>query len=107
MEAKIRLPAALRSFYGDYTNDIVIGMDLDMTADGFVLMGQPQNKPPIQHVYWNYGVALKDEYERAEKKRILRDLRSYHNPRFAAEIEPSLPIGIQGLAIGFNPVLGD
>lgn len=98
-EATARFTEALRSFYGDDAPGKVVEMDLDITADDFVLLGQPPGKEPIPYVYWNYGVTPRDEYDRAEKDGTLRDLPFNHNPKFAPEIEPSLQAGIEGLAI--------
>jgi len=98
-EATAKFTGALRSFYGDKAPEQVLLMDLDITADDFVLMGHPPGEKPIPYVYWNYGVTPREEYDKAEKEGTLRDLPFNHNPRFAPEIEPSLRAGIEGLAI--------
>ncbi|KAI0097680.1 peptidase [Nemania sp. FL0031] len=86
-EATATFKNALLSFYGDDAPGKIIEMDLDITADDFVLLGHPPDKTPIPYVYWNY----------AKKNGTLRDLPFNHNAKFAAEIEPSA--GIEGLAI--------
>jgi hypothetical protein len=98
-EATARFTRALHSFYGDDATGKVIEMDLDITADDFVLLAHPPGKPPIPYVYWNYGVTPREEYDKAKMNGKLRDLPFNHNPKFAAEIEPSLQAGIEGLAI--------
>ena len=98
-EATAKLTGALRNFYGDEAPQRVLLMDLDITADDFVLMGHPPGEKPIPYVYWNFGVTPRDEYHKAEKEGTLRDLPCNHNPKFAPEIEPSLRAGIEGLAI--------
>ncbi|KAF2118334.1 peptidase M20D/carboxypeptidase Ss1 [Lophiotrema nucula] len=98
-EATTRFTRALRSFYGDDAPKKIIEMNLDITADDFVLLGHPPGQKPIPYVYWNYGVTPRDEYDQAEKEGTLRDLPFDHNPRFVLEIEPSLRAGIEGLAI--------
>lgn len=98
-EATDKLTRALRTFYGDEAPQKVIEMDLDITADDFVLLGHPPGKKPIPYVYWNYGVTPREEYDKAERNGTLKDLPFNHNPRFAPEIEPSLRAGIEGLAI--------
>ncbi|KAL5317163.1 hypothetical protein ACEPPN_014258 [Leptodophora sp. 'Broadleaf-Isolate-01'] len=98
-EATARFTEALHSFYGDKAAETVLLMDLDITADDFVLLGHPPGKKPVPYVYWNYGVTPRAEYDKAEKDGTLRDLPFNHNPRFAPEIEPSLRAGIEGLAI--------
>ena len=99
-EATARFTKALRAFYGDEAPEKVIEMNLDITADDFVLLGHPPGKKPIPYVYWNYGVTPRAEYDQAEKDGTLRDLPFNHNPRFVAEVEPSLQAGIEGLALG-------
>jgi hypothetical protein len=74
-------------------------MDLDITADDFVRLGHPPGEKPIPYVYWNFGVTPREDYDQAKKDGTLRDLPFNHNPKFAAEIEPSLRAGIEGLAI--------
>lgn len=98
-EATAKFTRALHRFYGDDAPGKIIEMDLDITADDFVLLGQPPGKKPIPYVYWNYGVTPREEYDQAEKNGTLRDLPFNHNPKFAAEVEPSLRAGIEGLAI--------
>ena len=98
-EATARFTSALRRFYGDDAPSKVIEMDLDITADDFVLLGHPPKKEPIPYIYWNYGVTPRDKYDQAEKDGTLKDLPFNHNARFAPEIEPSLKAGIEGLAI--------
>ncbi|OBT69759.1 hypothetical protein VE03_00900 [Pseudogymnoascus sp. 23342-1-I1] len=98
-EATARFTSALRRFYSDEGPGKVVEMDLDITADDFVLLGHPLGEQPIPYVYWNYGVTPRDEYDQAEKNGTLRDLPFNHNPKFAPEIEPSLRAGIEGLAI--------
>lgn len=98
-EATAKLTRALRAFYGDEAPQKVIEMDLDLTADDFVLLGHPPGKKPIPYVYWNYGVTPREEYDEAERNGTLKDLPFNHNPKFAPEIEPSLQAGIEGLAI--------
>ncbi|KAG2418473.1 hypothetical protein HFD88_001574 [Aspergillus terreus] len=98
-EATARFTRALHSFYGDDATGKIIETDLDITADDFVLLAHPPGKPPIPYVYWNYGVTPREEYDKAKMNGNLRDLPFNHNPKFAAEIEPSLQAGIEGLAI--------
>ena len=74
-------------------------MDLDITADNFVLLGHPPGENPILYDYWNYGVTPRAEYDQVEKDGTLRDLPFIHNSKIAPEIEPSLRAGIEGLAI--------
>lgn len=97
---------ALRAFYGDEAPVKVVEMDLDITADDFVLLGHPPGKKPIPYVYWNFGVTPREEYDQAAEDDTLRDLPFNHNPKFAAEIEPSLRAGIEGLAIASLAFLG-
>ncbi|CRL25919.1 Peptidase M20 [Penicillium camemberti] len=97
--ATAKFTRALHIFYGDEAPAKVVEMDLDITADDFVLLGHPPGKNPIPYVYWNYGVTPRDEYDRAQTDGTLRDLPFNHNPKFAAEIEPSLRAGIEGLVI--------
>lgn len=98
-DATAKFTSALLSFYGDDAPGKIIEMDLDITADDFVLLGHPPGEKPIPYVYWNFGVTPREEYDQAEKDGTLRDLPFNHNARFAAEIEPSLQAGIEGLAI--------
>lgn len=98
-EATAKFASALRSFYKDEGPGKVAKMDMDITADDFVLLAHPPGEKPIPYVYWNFGVTPRDEYDRAEKDGSLKDLPFNHNPKFAAEIEPSLRAGIEGLAI--------
>jgi amidohydrolase len=98
-DATARFTAALRNFYGEHSSEKVIEMDLDITADDFVLLGHPPNEAPIPYVYWNFGVTPRSQYDEAEKEGTLRDLPFNHNATFAAEIEPSLRAGIEGLAV--------
>jgi amidohydrolase len=98
-DATNKFTTALRRYYGDEAPSKVIEMDLDITADDFVLLGHPPGKEAIPYIYWNFGVTPRDEYDRAEKDGTLRDLPFNHNSKFAAEIEPSLRAGIEGLAI--------
>ncbi|KAG8156820.1 hypothetical protein KVR01_013425 [Diaporthe batatas] len=98
-EATDKFTSALRIFYGDEAPQKVIQMDLDITADDFVLLAHPPGEKPIPYVYWNYGVTPREEYDEAERNGTLADLPFNHNPRFAPEIEPSLQAGIEGLAI--------
>lgn len=98
-EATDKLTRALRIFYGDEAPHKVIEMDLDITADDFVLLGHPPGVKPVPYVYWNFGVTPCEEYDEAERNGTLKDLPFNHNPRFAPEIEPSLQTGIEGLAI--------
>jgi metal-dependent amidase/aminoacylase/carboxypeptidase family protein len=98
-EATARFTEALRSFYGDEAPGEVVEMDLDITADDFVLLGHPPGEKPVPYVYWNYGVTPREEYDQAKKDGTLRDLPFNHNPKFAPEIEPSLRAGIEGLGI--------
>lgn len=98
-DATNRFTAALRDFYGDMASEKVIDMDLDITADDFVLLGHPPGKPPIPYVYWNFGVTPRSKYDKAEKDGTLKDLPFNHNATFAAEIEPSLRAGVEGLAV--------
>jgi amidohydrolase len=98
-EATAKFTRALRIFYGDEAPAKVIEMSLDITADDFVLLGHPPGEKPIPYVYWNYGVTPREDYDRAERNGTLQDLPFNHNSKFAAEIEPSLRAGIEGLAI--------
>ncbi|GES60663.1 peptidase M20D/carboxypeptidase Ss1 [Aspergillus terreus] len=98
-EATARFTRALHSFYGDDATGKILEMDLDITADDFVLLAHPPGKPPIPYIYWNYGVTPREEYDKAKMNGKLRDLPFNHNPKFAAEIGPSLQAGIEGLAI--------
>lgn len=97
-EATNKLTAALRIFYGDEAPQKVIEMDLDITADDFLLLGHRPGEKPIPYVHWNYGVTPREEYDEAARNGTLKDPFN-HNPRFAPEIEPSLQAGIEGLAI--------
>ncbi|KAG8427524.1 hypothetical protein J3459_006603 [Metarhizium acridum] len=63
--ATARFTAALRSFYGDEAPGKIVKMDLDITADDFVLLGHSPGKKPIPYVYWNFGVTPGDEYDQA------------------------------------------
>ncbi|PVH86609.1 bacterial exopeptidase dimerization domain-containing protein [Cadophora sp. DSE1049] len=98
-DSTAKFTEASHSFYGDEAADKVLVMDLDITADDFVLMGHPPGKKAIPYIYWNFGVTPRAEYDEAEKEGTLRDLPFNHNKRFAPEIEPSLRAGIEGLAI--------
>lgn len=98
-EATTRLETALRSFYGDKAQDKILVMDLDMTADDFVIMAHPPGEKPIPYIYWNFGVTPREQHDKAEKEGTIQDLPFNHNARFATEIEPSLRAGIEGLAI--------
>jgi hypothetical protein len=89
----------LRAFYGADAPGKIIEMDLDITADDFVLLAHPPGEKPIPYIYWNYGVTPRDEYDKAEQNGTLRDLPFNHNSKFAAEIAPSLRAGIEALAI--------
>ncbi|KAI1120469.1 peptidase [Nemania abortiva] len=98
-DATAKFTSALLSFYGEDAPGKIIKMDLDITADDFVLLGHPPGKDPIPYVYWNYGVTPREKYDQAERDGTLRDLPFNHNAKFAAEIEPSLQAGIEGMAI--------
>ncbi|KAI0487079.1 peptidase [Xylaria cf. heliscus] len=98
-EATARFSKALRNFYGTDAPGKIIEMDLDITADDFVLLAHPPGEKPIPYIYWNYGVTPRDEYDIAERNGTLQDLPFNHNSKFAAEIAPSLRAGIEGLAI--------
>lgn len=98
-DATNNFTAALREFYGDEAKDRILLMDLDMTADDFVLMAHPPGKPSIPYIYWNFGVTPREEYDKAVAEGTIADLPFNHNSRFAAEIEPSMRAGIEGLAI--------
>ncbi len=98
-KATSRFGTALRSFYGMHHAKKVLEMDLDITADDFVLLGHPPGEKPTPYIYWNFGVTPRDQYDQAEKDGTLRDLPFNHNARFAAEIKPSLRAGIEGLAV--------
>ncbi|EGX88235.1 Peptidase M20D/carboxypeptidase Ss1 [Cordyceps militaris CM01] len=98
-EATGKFACALQRFYKDDEPGKVVEMDLDITADDFVLLGHPPGEKPIPYVYWNFGVIPRDEYDQAAKDGRIQDLPSNHNPKFAPEIEPSLRAGIEGLAI--------
>jgi metal-dependent amidase/aminoacylase/carboxypeptidase family protein len=67
-EATAKFTRALRVFYGDEAPGKVVEMDLDITADDFVLLGHPRGEKPIPYVYWNYGVTPRDVYDEAEKR---------------------------------------
>lgn len=98
-DATESLTAALRDFYGDRATEKVIAMNLDITADDFVLLAHPPGKPPIPYVYWNFGVTPMSQYDKAEKEGSLKNLPFNHNASFAAEIEPALRAGIEGLVV--------
>ncbi|KAJ9615681.1 hypothetical protein H2200_001757 [Cladophialophora chaetospira] len=98
-QATARFTRALRGFYGDIASEKVLLMDLDMTADDFVLFGHPPGGKPIPYIYWNYGVTPGDQYDEAEREGTIQDLPCNHNSKFAPEIEPSLRAGIEALAI--------
>lgn len=98
-EATARLTKALHDFYGTDAPGKIIEMNLVITADDFVFLAHPPDKKPIPYIYWNYGVTPRDEYDAAEQNGTLRDLPFNHTSKFAAEIEPSLRAGIEGLAI--------
>lgn len=90
---------ALRIFYGDEAPGKIVEMDRDITADDFVLLAHPPGEKPIPYIYWNYGVTPRDEYDQAKRDGTIGNLPFNHNPKFAAEIGPSLQAGIEGLAI--------
>lgn len=98
-EATYKFTKALRIFYGDEAPGKIVEMDRDITADDFVLLAHPSGEKPIPYIYWNYGVTPRDEYDQAKIDGTIADLPFNHNPKFAAEIEPSLQAGIEGLAI--------
>ena len=105
-QATALFTTALRDFYGDEAPEKVIEMDLDITADDFVLLGNPPGQEAIPYIYWNFGVTPRDEYDKAKANGTLRDLPFNHNPRFAPEVKPSLRAGIEGLAIASVTFLG-
>ncbi|KAI1271854.1 peptidase [Xylaria sp. FL0933] len=105
-DATARFTEALRAFYGADAPGKIIEMDLDITADDFVLLAHPPGQKTIPYIYWNYGVTPRDEYDEAVQKGTLRDLPFNHNSKFAAEIVPSLRAGIEGLAIASVLFLG-
>lgn len=100
-----RTDASIIPDFADFKVDIRlfdkdIEMDLDITADNFVLLGHPLGENPILYVYWNYIVTPREDYDRAEKDGTLQDLPFNYNVKFATETEPSFWTGIEGLAIG-------
>ncbi|KAI0201104.1 hypothetical protein F4808DRAFT_460305 [Astrocystis sublimbata] len=96
----------LRAFYRTDARGTVVEIDLDITADDFVLLAHPPGASPIPYIYWNFGVTPRSVYDEARRNGTLRDLPFNHNSKFAAEIEPSLRAGIEGLAIASVLSLG-
>lgn len=70
-------------------------MDLDITADDFVLFEHPLDKSAIPYIYSNFGVTSRLEYDEAEKKGSLKYLPSSRDARSATEIEPSSRAGLE------------
>ncbi|OAA53396.1 Peptidase M20D/carboxypeptidase Ss1 [Cordyceps fumosorosea ARSEF 2679] len=99
--ATARFVSALQGFYKDDEDGPgkVVEMERDITADDFALLASPPGEKPIPYVYWKFGVTPRDVYDEAARNGTLEDLPLNHNPKFAVEIEPSLRVGIESLAI--------